>query len=165
MDNIGDILFFVLAALFAIVGAVNRKKKTSAKAPAPKNVFDDIEEILTGREAQQRVEYTPVPVMDETFMDYEDEDETIDVEPEVFVMSAEKEGDYKEPMAERFEGEGITTLEVNSFIHDDLSADEIAGDHFDDDDTETSISKTAAERFDITDAIVFSEILKRKDSF
>ena len=186
MEDIGDLVFYILAALFALVGAFNKKKKKSAVPrsqpgePAGQEREMDVKEV-----AERARERTREIIVSEDFS-WDDETGMPDVSEErewftgqdqagVTSPAAERkkevafsDGEWEEPMAEMFSNEGISSLlaEEEKHIYD-LGGDGI-GDISESENRERGEQSRAgaiAGRFDLAEAIVFSEILKRKESF
>jgi hypothetical protein len=186
MEDIGDLIFYILAALFALFGAFNKKKK---KAVAPRSLPDEIidqdKEMDVKEVAERARERTREIIVSEDFS-WDDETGVPDrsevrewvvgensVKDIVSRNAREKEvaysdGEWVEPMAEMFSQEGISSLfeEEEKHIYDldsDGIRDMTASDNREN--REQSRASAIAGRFDLAEAIVFSEILKRRESF
>jgi hypothetical protein len=184
MEDIGDLVFYILAALFALFGAFNKKKK---KAVVPRSVPDEIidQETNVKEVAERARERTREIIVSEDFS-WDDttgvpdrsevrewvvgEDSVKDIVARTARQKevAYSDGEWEEPMAEMFSKEGISSLfeEEEKHIYDldsDGIRDMTASDNREN--SEQSRASAIAGRFDLAEAIVFSEILKRKESF
>ncbi len=167
MEDIGDILFYLLAAVIGIAGAISSKKKKKAGIPAPRqnapaedyeSSYSDDEEYSVPETAE-----TEMPWQYETSEKEKTDQEVIEYrEPagksieDKFRMSAEYEGSYSEPMADYFEEEGVSVIEMT--IPDTELGHEVKVSQ-----EEYSRARMLIEDFDLPKAIIYSEILNRKD--
>ena len=165
MEDIGDLLFYLLAGLFAVAGLIGKKKKNPVlKVPGDdfnnnpdespgEPVFDKqrrYEEILNGE-----IFGIPVPEI------VEEEEES-----EVFLESSRMEGVYEEEMAKLFSGEGISSIVSDNMEVSEIDEEgEIGGDNFIEMEDDESVVKRIADTFNLPEAIIYSEILNRKERF
>jgi hypothetical protein len=186
MEDIGDLVFYILAALFALLGAFNKKKKkTAVPRTMPDEIVDQEREMDVKEVAERARERTREIIVSDDFS-WDDETGVPDVIEEREWLTAQdqvkdtrpaaeskrevaySDGEWVEPMAEMFSKEGISSLfeEEEKHIYDldsdgirDMTASENR------EISEQSRASAIAGRFDLAEAIVFSEILKRKESF
>ncbi|HUS86401.1 MAG TPA: hypothetical protein VMW76_04090 [Bacteroidales bacterium] len=172
MEDIGvDIIFYIIAGMIAIVGALARKKRKPAPARIAgdssmqtRKKFDEIlEDIITGGEGDTLKQSEP------DFWNADADETETDDQMEELVLSAGKEGGYSEPMAEEFSDEGSIS-EVSAFSNEGVSVTEQAVGEIGLTDTSSagnpdSWAAELAEDFDLPRAIVYSEILTRKEYF
>ena len=153
MEDIGDILFYIIAAAIGLVTTIGKKKrKAAAKLSRP------VPEAVDNQEySVEKLPETPV-------IDYQDEEEDFWASDEisgpikeevfdpekVFSSYAEREGSYTEPMAEQFANEGESQLNTK----EDNPEDELIGELDEDSDLISD--------FDFEKAVIYSEILARK---
>ncbi|MDT8401860.1 MAG: hypothetical protein RQ743_09200 [Bacteroidales bacterium] len=169
MEDIGDILFYVLLAVFGIAGAIANKKKRNAQRPSPQSgipasdddSFSYEREEEAGPRSREGRASTQYEMIDEDALEtaasrYENTMMKSSVE-QALEMRAEYEGRYSEPLADDFSMEGVAVTdltvehtEVGTYI--DTSLDE-----------QSSWARGLVDDFDLPAAIVYSEILKRKD--
>jgi len=157
--GIGNIIFYVIAAIIAIVSSIKKKKNLpeggSGLPPGeekpggfPDDMFDD----------------EPEPVYSEEYM--EEPVKQIAVVPEYSAM----EGTYEEPLAPKFSGEGISSLDhieterrfeellrETATIYDTKEAELYDYDTVDDGEF------TLDEEFDARKAVIWSEIIARRE--
>ena len=159
MDDIGGILFYIIAAVIGIVTTVNKKKKKAAK-PSVYSETIDKEVFSDSIEEEETTVYQPIPVgeFENDFWSEikGDEPPIEDFKHKVNEYSFDKnmEGNYKEPMAEQFSSEGQASVS-GQFDQDDIAEEQITKDDL------TQVDQTLKD-FDITKAIIYSEILNRK---
>jgi hypothetical protein len=167
--GIGNIIFYIVAAIIAVISSIKNKKKVPSGTPPgypqpsgkpggfPDDMFDEPEEVGYGYEEVPEP-YTTIP-----------EPKTTPLTP---VFTAEMEGSHSASTAEKFSGEGVSALDhvetarrfeelvrqTETVVYDIKEADlydydttdaEEAGDDFDD--------------FDARKAIVWSTIIERKE--
>jgi len=149
MDDIGGILFYIIAAVIGIITTVGKKKRQKAKSAVitstiEEEVFDD---------SFDRVKETTYKTIPED--KFEDDFWTDNLEKnDHSAFDQVEEGSYNEPMAEQFSSEGsstLTELREDKKVEDDIT--EMEGD---------SKKSKILKDFDLKKAVVFSEILKRK---
>lgn len=186
MEDIGDLVFYILAALFALFGAFGKKRKrTVAPRSMPDESIDQEEEMNVKEVAERARERTREIIVSDDFS-WDDEtgvpdydagrERVIGSETVKDIISetgsqkrvAYSDGEWEEPMAKMFRNEGISSLfeEEEKHIYDldsdgirDMTASENR------EISEQSKASAIAGRFNLAEAIVFSEILKRKESF
>lgn len=151
MENIGDLLFYLLAGLFAIVGVISRSKKgksvlfpqggtgNTPSYPIPGTDISGPERTDPGENEMESI------LSDDTLME------------EVWV----------EPMEASDPDVEISQMEIKAqeFVHEDTSDGDIADDPLTGREDNESIASTLAASFNLPEAIVWSEILNRKDNF
>ena len=164
MEDFGDILFFLVAALFAIIGAVNRKKK-GAQVLFPGTATED--EPLP--EVPEKQVFRPAASPDVIFekdyswddFNYEDDAER---NPGKDFSDEQASIITPEPMAAQFTGEGVSALIGNAMnpllteIGDEISDEGLRD--LSEDDCQAAI---IAGDFDLRKAIIYSEFINRKD--
>lgn len=153
MEDIGGIIFYILAAIIGIIGVVNRKKKNTTSA---KRV------IIPSQTGEEEAFYEipdTVNQVDSVIEIDDNRDGRIFVEPveksSDLVMDASYEGNYSEPMADDFAGEGVSSLKEEEADNKTNAYRQLT--------KEQSVAAQIADDFDLPKAIVYSEILKRKD--
>jgi len=157
--GIGNIIFYVIAAIIAIVSSIKKKKNVPQgggglpqgdEKPGrfPDDMFDDEEEPA------YREEYRDEPVR-----------------PPILVPEySAREGTYEEPLAPKFSGEGISSLDhieterrfeellrETATIYETKEADLYDYDTIDDGEF------TLDEEFDARKAVIWSEIIARRE--
>lgn len=159
MDDIGGIIFYVIAAIIGIITTVRNKKK---KADKPSVVSETInKEVFTDSfEEEETMVYQPIP---EGEFENDFWSELTAKEPIIEAPKSEAkdysfdntmEGMFEEPMAEQFKAEGRTgVLDVSD--KDDSIEEEIAKDDL------TKLDQTLKD-FDLRKAIIYSEVINRK---
>lgn len=173
MEDYGDIIFYLIVAAIGILGAVfNKKKKgTGFPQPQPGNLDgeQDVEYDYTGE--GQEIAYpadekpeatTQYQTIDEQSMKTRASDIADDAhkasEAEALKRMMDYKDSYSQPESEIFKAEGwaIENDEPIADIEQDpdiIAESEKAG----------SWASQLAEEFDLPKAIVYSEILNRKD--
>lgn len=201
MEDIGDLVFYIMAALFVLIGLFNKKKKTTA-VPQPMSV-DTVghENTISVKEAAEnaRAKSREIIVSDE---DFSWDEEAVDSERDSgrdWVSDtktgqeritgkdirkdtgkdhitdtggpgvkgpAYSDGEWVEPMAAMFSHEGVSSF----FKEEEKHIYDLDSDGVDDqahrgkrEAREESQASSIASRFNLAEAIVFSEILKRRD--
>jgi len=174
MEDIGDLLFYILAGLFAIIGAISRSKKGKAKM-FPQEVTTGLPSSgIPGDRSSQGEEY--IPELDEESYDWDDTVVSDYSDPvtvvkgmesrETFLSAPSIEGSYMDSMISSVPDEGISSLEISGIESDFAnSQDEISSGIMPGEDAEVSLAGEIAKRFSLPEAIVWSEILNRKDHF
>ncbi len=154
MEDFGDILFYIIAAVIALVTTLGRKKKKPVVIPVPveDEALDNQVDSLVIDEEISELEYQ---VEDEYFLNEgapSIREGAIAYKPDkLFSFDPDLEGSYEEPMAEQFNKEGESQLEREDLIKENELVDEK-------EEAEDIISN-----FDLREAVIFSEILKRND--
>ena len=161
MEDFGDILFYLVVAIIAIVGAVanKRKNKTGQALPHPDHMEQEDDTIFAEPEEMEAT--TRYEMIDEGSF-----------QPQItgpagaasqspgdrdFKMGKEAEGNYYEPMAKDFEWEGQSVTDTS------ITKSEVGTDGVLSSPEQDSWANELADEFDLPKAIVYSEILKRKD--
>ncbi len=161
--GIGNIIFYVIAAIIAIVSSIKKKKNLPEgagdmpqreKKPGgfPDDMFDDDEEPVYQEEYQE--EYRAEPVR----------------QPIPVPVYSAAEGTYEEPLAPKFSGEGVSSLDhieterrfeellrETATIYDTKEAEIYDYDTVDDGEF------TLVEEFDARKAVIWSEIIARRE--
>ncbi|MBN1388430.1 MAG: hypothetical protein JW965_08295 [Bacteroidales bacterium] len=171
MEDLGDILFYIIAAVIAIFGAIANKKRKMAQKQVPRSnipdqvedtIFDSMEREITfpNSEKEERAATQYETIDQDLFQAANSGPENSGIQPsvdQVIKMGAEYEGLYSEPLAEEFASEGISVTDV-SIAQSGLGTESespVRG--------YSSWAKNLIEDFDLPKAIVYSEILNRKD--
>ena len=163
MDDIGGIIFYIIAAIIGIITTVGKnKKKREAAGKPPPVISETIDKEVFGEDFDRPVRrevFSPETILEEIFSEkpepvvpgYSFEPQ----EPVKQVFDPVMEGDYQEPMAGEFinEGESVTEMMAETDIEE--VTDEIAAFALDQQ-VETE------EEFDLRKAVIYSEILNRK---
>ena len=171
MEDLGDILFYVIAAIIGIIGAIANKKKQKAERAVKKQASTDNpeENYAYARREDAGAEttrpegtYTRYETIDEEILKTVEATATYDKMPDEtddqrLIMGAEYEGDYTEPMADEFEREGISATDLS------ISQSELGTESEINLREESSWAGELVEDFELPKAIVYSEILNRKD--
>ncbi len=169
--GIGNIIFYIILAIIAIVSSIKGKKKQQGTpgGPAPsqqgRSYFpDELFEDDVDDEATQRG-YWEKPMARETVI-------TSESRPSQ-VFSGEMEGSYDEPMASMFAGEGVSALDhmATSRRFEELLRETSTNDGFDWAASEKDGFEDGAgidlellpEEFDGRQAVILAEIINRKE--
>lgn len=153
MEDLGDILFYIIAAVIGLVTALGKKKKKPA-APLPSKA-EPVEEQDEG------------PVFEEIDeLDYQVDDKDFVIEGPLAFDPA-MEGKYTEAMAGQFSDEGKAQLFQDKVKASASTPEEKQGSG---EEESTRVSEDASEGledilsdFDLRKAVIYSEILDRKD--
>lgn len=151
MEDIGDILFYIIAAAIGLITTIGKKKRKDAaksRISAPKAVDDQqysTDELIEIPESDYQVKEEDFWANDEITGPIEEE---VFVHKEVLSSYAEREGSYTEPMAEQFADEGKSQLDIEE------AEDEPIG--------EIDKDSDLISDFDFEKAVIYSEILARK---
>jgi hypothetical protein len=141
MEDIGDILFYIIAAVIGLVTTLGRKKKP-AGAPAPAE-YKEAGDIDYPDEEQE------YDIDDEPFTEQE---RVISYEPTYqYSFDPENEGDFIEPIADKLESVKKSQISEKEDIAEKEVSDKIG-------EEEDLLSD-----FDLRKAVIYSEILKRND--
>ena len=148
MEDIGDYLFYIIAAVIGLATTFGKKKRQAARKnlPPKPEVFDYQETDLV---IEEEVLAVGNPIEREDFWDH-------DPIKESFIFDPELEGKYIEPMAEEFRSEGKAQLVKKGKVEVEEKLEEV----------KVKIEKEDEEiaaNFDLREAVIFSEILNRKD--
>lgn len=157
--GIGTIIFYVIAAIIAVISSIKKKKNlpegsgdmpTEQNKPGgfPDDMFDDVDEPV------YREEYRDEPVSPPILI------------PEYSAM----EGTYEEPLAPKFSGEGISSLDhietakrFEELLKETATSyDFEEAEHYDYDTIDDG-EITLDEEFDARKAVIWSEIIRRKE--
>lgn len=162
MEDLGNILFYIIAAIIAIFGALANKKKKAAQKPFPQtDIPEQKEEEITFPDIEEKKPATQYEMINPESLNTTDSGfEGTSLQPSVdqrMEMGAEYEGRYSEPLAEEFAAEGISVTEI-SITDSELGTDSEISLH-----VKNSWAKNLIDEFDLPKAIVYSEILNRKD--
>lgn len=152
MEDIGDILFYIIAAVIGLITTLGRKKRKAAKIPAPAATPDPMsDDNISTRVDGSEVEYF---VNDDDFLVDDLAAEQLiagsDKPEKEFVFDSNLEGAYKEPLAEQFVDEGVSELEEED-------------ENMQSDDNKEAEENDIISEFDLRRAVIYSEILNRKD--
>lgn len=170
MEDFGDILFYVIAAVIAIIGAIANKRKKQAEREMTQAGLPDQEEETDYSRGEEEISYPEAEARGATTQ-YEmiDEDslETKGTgfkdtafkssEEQALKMGAEYEGRYSEPMAEEAASEGVSVTDAS------ISRTELGKESELLLEEENSWARELIGEFDLPRAIIYSEILNRKD--
>lgn len=170
MEDIGDILFYVIAAAIGIIGAIANKKKRNAERNLPQQGVPDMDEEGYSYEMDEQ-EGMPVPEARGASTQYEmidgkspeavargyEEEMVKSGGDSTFKMAPGYEGEYSEPMADEFamEGESVTDISISKT---ELGEESVISPR-----EESSRARRLIEDFDLPSAIIYSEIINRKD--
>lgn len=154
MEDFGDILFYIIAAVIGLATTLGRKKKKPVAIPVPAEdeALDNQVESMVVDEELSELEFQ---VEDEYFLNEgapSIREGAIAYKPDkIFSFDSELEGSYEEPMAEQFNKEGESQLAREEVIKENEVVDEKKED------------RDIIPDFDLREAVIFSEILKRND--
>ncbi|HKL66322.1 MAG TPA: hypothetical protein VJ877_00410 [Bacteroidales bacterium] len=165
MEDIGDILFYVIAAVIGIAGAISNKKKKKAEqeraAQAEEEMPEIEEEDSFYSDEMARGAETQYEMIGEDDLQTSGSglDDTIDETPgwEAVQKKPGKESLQEEPMADEFEHDGASVTDFS------ITSTELGTDSEIPLEEDRSWASSLADEFDLPKAIVYSEILKRKD--
>lgn len=170
MEDIGDILFYVVAAAIGIIGAIANKKKKNAERNLPQQQVPDMDDEGYSYDMDEETA-APTPEQRQPLTQYETidgkspdalatayEDKVIkSAGAGAFEMAPEYEGEYSEPMADEYaiEGESVTDISISKT---ELGEESVISPR-----EESSRARRLIEDFDLASAIIYSEIINRKD--
>lgn len=162
MEDYGDIIFYLIVAAVGILGAVfnNKKRRAGLPPPQPGDIDggQDVEYDYTGEQTEAATQYRTI---DEDYIEARAPDIDTDAhkasEAEALKRMVDYKDSYSQPESEIFKAEGWA-IEGDEPIRDiEQDPDIIAQGE------EESWASQLADEFDLPKAIVYSEILKRKD--
>ncbi len=172
MEDYGDIIFYLIVAAVGIIGAVfNKKKRSGFPPPQPVDMDEqqDVDYDYTGE--RQEMAYpadekpeatTQYRTIDEDSVKTRASDIADDAhkasEAEALKRMMDYKDSYSQPESEIFKAEGWAIENDEPITDIEQDPDIIALE-----DEEGSWASQLAEEFDLPKAIVYSEILKRKD--
>jgi len=150
MEDIGDILFYVIAAVIGLVTTLGKKKKKKTGMPLPPEAepADSQDDSMVFYDEDEAVEY---PVGEEDFVIDTIHDKNKVSQGQAYDFKPGQEGQSRESTDELYRDEKISGI-----AEEEMSKGEISEN--DSDETEDIISD-----FDLKKAVIFSEILDRKD--
>ncbi|MEE4117166.1 MAG: hypothetical protein V2I37_13415 [Marinilabiliaceae bacterium] len=156
MDDIGGIIFYIIAAVIGIIATVGNKKKAAGKQAKTRTIEEVYDELFKTEQSGGQV------VTDGDFEEgFEDMDMMPESRPEAvranqkLEFDINKEGEYWEPMARQVSDEGLSvSASMNS---DYVEEGEIK-------ENEIGSEQKILSEFDLKKAVIYSEILKRKYS-
>jgi len=161
MEDLGDILFWVLAAAVGIIGALVNKKKKKMQTMMPQSGMPDEEEQTIYQDTGARRTSAQQEMFDEDILQKTDSAYEGAMmgssEEQAFKMGAEYEGEYSEPMADDFAMEGTSATDLG------IQDTELGTGSGVTPQEKNSRARRLIEDFDLPKAIVYSEILNRKD--
>ena len=162
MEDFGDIIFYLIAAIIAIFGALANKKKKAAQRTVPRSgIPDKSEEEITFPDIEEEKPTTQYEMIDPESLQTKNsglEDITQQSsEDQAIEMGADYKGRYSEPLAEEFAAESISVTDLSITDSEVGTASEISLHD------QNSWAKNLIDEFDLPKAIVYSEILNRKD--
>ncbi|MCD4768871.1 MAG: hypothetical protein K8R35_01725 [Bacteroidales bacterium] len=165
MEDIGGIIFYIIAAIIGIIGLMNKKKKNQASAKKVVIPSQTGDEDLIFENIDEEEPVGNVFAM--SGINYNEASADSDKTGARLVMDASYEGNYREPMADDFAGEGVSAIEHKDADSEELNEEESENktDPYHNLIEEQSVAAEIAADFDLPKAIVYSEILKRKDYF
>ncbi|MBE0674941.1 MAG: hypothetical protein IH591_09800 [Bacteroidales bacterium] len=167
--GLGNVIFYIIAAIIAIISSIKGKKKPGQGIPGgpipgeparggfPDDMFDEETDEFPLPEEYEGQPYKPEPVMQKQ-------------RQSVASMTPEMEGAYHEPMANSFSGEGVSAL---TFIETEKRFEELLKETatFDYDWDKTDVQEQTedadmdvlSDEFDGRKAVIYSEILTRRE--
>lgn len=169
--GLGNIIFYIIAAIIAIISSIKGKKKPVPGSPEggparggggsgfPDDMFDeDEDEAFPFPPEYDQRRYQPGPVVAES-------------RPAAATMSSGTEGAYEEPMAAAFSGEGVSALnyiETARRFEELLKETSTAGFNWSIENEEDAVTDeihldTITSDFDGRQAVIYSEILARRE--
>lgn len=141
MEDIGDILFYIIAAVIGLVTTLGRKKKKPAGTPLPAKDEETGDIEYLDEEQEYDIDEEP----------FTDQERVISYEPTYqYSFDHGNEGDFIEPIAEKLE-----SLEKSQISEEEILKEEIV-DNIEEEEDIISY-------FDLRQAVIYSEILKRND--
>lgn len=141
MEDIGDILFYIIAAVIGLITTLGRKKKKPAGIPLPAE-NDEAGDIEYQDEDEFLIEEDALPAGERV----------ISYEPAYdYNFDPENEGNFIEPIAEKLESVKKSQISEQEEILKEEISDSIK--------EEEDIILD----FDLRQAVIYSEILKRND--
>lgn len=167
--GIGNIIFYIVAAIIAVISSIKNKKKVPEGPPPgypqpsnrpggfPDDMFDEPEEVPYGYEEVPEP-YVTIPEPKKA--------------PATPVFTYDSEGSYSSPMAEKFSGEGVSALDhvetarrFEELVRQTETAvyDLKEADLYDYDSVESNETGDEFGEFDARKAIVWSTIIERKE--
>ena len=165
MEDIGGIIFYIIAAVIGIATQVGKKKRKAAKAASNKIVFDkDVESEMILEKEESVFQPIREEMLGDDYWAEEVKDDFVvseDADPVKFLdFNNKKEGNYAQPLAEKFSKEGfssITPVTEAPYVVSEYSYDQIEIK-----DDEIGNQRRIISEFSLEKAIIYSEILKRK---
>ncbi|MDX9928371.1 MAG: hypothetical protein RBS37_00785 [Bacteroidales bacterium] len=163
----GNILFYIIAAIIAIISSVRSKKKQQATLPGdgyPGDTADtDFPEEIFGEEQTDTLPGTFLPGEGAPPSDY-----SYETFPE---SKGVDEGSYEEPLAAQFAREGVSALDAveTARRYEELIRSASTFDSIMDADAEEEqnagfyVLDNLQEEFEPIKAVIYSEILNRKE--
>jgi hypothetical protein len=141
MEDLGDILFYIIAAVIGLATTLGRKKKKPAGVPFPAETEEEVE-IDYQVEDEDYTEDQPIP----------ERERIVSYEPTYnYSFDPGLEGNYNEPLTDEFARE-----DKPEFIAGENNTEnEVPG--------EIEEEEDIVSDFDLRQAVIFSEILKRND--
>ncbi|MDZ7738311.1 MAG: hypothetical protein U5K32_04395 [Bacteroidales bacterium] len=173
MEDYGDIIFYLIVAAVGIIGAVFNNKKKRAGFPPPQPVdIDEQQEVEYDHNGERQEMSYPADEMPEATTQYQTIDEqsmetrASDIaneahkasEAEALKRMMEYKDSYSQTESEIFKAEGWAIENDEPITDIEQDPDIIALEE-----QEGSWASQLADEFDLPKAIVYSEILKRKD--
>jgi hypothetical protein len=159
MENIGDYIYLVVIVVVGLISALRKKKAVKVVQPEAESDEDDIFDI---EEVEDRSRKYTIEAEDDFWKDVIDVETDIEkVKPVYF--NSESEGTFGEPLAAEFSNEGVSALNIeNGAESGDIT--ESRG-NFAEQLDEESLGGRISRDFNLKEAIVFSEILNRREDF
>ncbi len=173
MEDYGDIIFYLIVAAVGILGAVfnNKKKRPGFPQPQPVDMDEQQDEDYDYSSEEQQMAYpgeekpeaaTQYRTIDEQSMKTRASDIADDAhkasEAEALKRMMDYKDSYSQPESEIFKAEGWAIENDEPITDIEQDPDIIA-----EDEKEGSWASKLAEEFDLPKAIVYSEIMNRKD--
>lgn len=164
MENLSDYLYLILVLGLGLLGALRKKKENKTVTQQ----LPDIEEYQGENdiEGNQFEERDTIEAEDDFWREIlVDESKGIEKKPTYF--NADNEGTYEEAMATDYSHEGVSALTIESDSMGEIinPKGKDSGNEFLDIPEEESIAGRIAKDFNLNEAIVYSEILNRKENF
>jgi hypothetical protein len=169
MEDLGNLVLYILLAIIAIAGSIqsSKKKKASGRAAPPRAKSKQEPEPVRQMQQQPRPQYVPVEPVNEGY--FEDPvAASFAGEGSVSQNSAAAfadEGSIEDTMATAFAMEGVSALNdltKDEFSHIDITDSEINdAPEYDYNADETGVDPV--EGFNLRRAVIYSAILNRKE--
>ena len=161
MEDIGGIIFYIIAAIIGIVTTVGKKKRDAAKMPPPVN-SETIDKEVFGEGFED-------PVFEEIIAEQTFEPSPVFIEGGGSIEGGNNPAgaySWSDEFDFSIEGEGVETM-ADQFISEGISAfspldENIEGEIIDEIALGEDTSEEMFEEFDLRKAVIYSEILNRK---
>lgn len=165
MDDIGGIIFYIIAAVIGIATQVGKKKRKAAKAASASTVFEEeIEPEIILEKGQNIFQTIPEEMLGNDYWAEEFKDD-LDIDKDVAPVNPLKfnqnmEGNHAQSVAEKFSKEEVST--ISHVAEAPFVVSEFSYNKNEIQDSEIGNQRRIISEFSLEKAIIYSEIIKRK---